>query len=417
MIVILNITNLFLKRVSSIIVVFLVFLSLPLYAEGVDWNSTAQRIEEVLNSSMESYKDGRVDEAKKAVTDAYFNFFEGEGMENAVSLYISDARKSELEGMFSDLRNSIAKNRPLPKIEKKKELLALALKYDAARLPTGGARKDSNPYWLFLNSLIIILREGFEAILIISALSAYLLKTGRGDKIKTIYTGTGLALVASLLTAVILNAFLTTSMAAREAMEGVTMLLATAVLFYVSYWLITKVEVKRWHHYIQSKVDHSLGKGSVLALGFTAFLAVYREGAETVLFYQALYSTSGGNLHALLAGFILGSLLLLGLFFIIKYASIRIPLGVFFTATSALLYYLAISFAGKGIRELQEAEWIPATTIEGLPSIDLLGFYPTWEGLLAQSILILALVTALFYALVLRTKDYPLERDMKKGEV
>src|SRR3990172_13259912 len=113
MIVILNLTNLFLKRVSSIIVVFLFFLSLPLYAEGVDWNSTAQRIEEVLNSSMESYKDGRVDEAKKAVTDAYFNLFEGEGMENAVSLYISEARKSELEGMFSDLRNSIAKNRPL----------------------------------------------------------------------------------------------------------------------------------------------------------------------------------------------------------------------------------------------------------------------------------------------------------------
>lgn len=394
------------KIALYITVALLFFTSVPLHAGVRDWGSTVQRVDEVLNSSMEYYSDGRTDEAKKAVTEAYFNLFEGEGMEDAVSLYISDARKSELEGMFNDLRGAIAKKRPLSEIGKKKELLVSALKYDAARLSTGGAGKDSNPYWLFFNSLIIILREGFEAILVISALSAYLLKTGRGDRIKTIYGGAGLALVASLLTAVILNTFLTTSMAAREAMEGVTMLLATVVLFYVSYWLISKVEIKRWHHYIQSKVDHSLGKGSIFALGFAAFLAVYREGAETVLFYQALYSTSEGNPHALLAGFISGSLLLFGLFFIIKFASIRIPLGVFFAATSALLYYLALSFAGKGIRELQEAEWIPSSPIEGVPSIDLLGFYPTWEGLLTQSILILALGAALFYVLVLRRFNY-----------
>src|SRR3990172_6352073 len=149
MIVILNLTNLFLKRVSSIIVVFLFFLSLPLYAEGVDWNSTAQRIEEVLNSSMESYKDGRVDEAKKAVTDAYFNLFEGEGMETAVRVYLSEQRVYELEAMFRNIRNAITARTPVADVAGKVDSLVSALREDAERLPArGGGQLDKkeSPY-------------------------------------------------------------------------------------------------------------------------------------------------------------------------------------------------------------------------------------------------------------------------------
>ena len=179
------------------------------------------------------------------------------------------------------------------------------------------------------------------------------------------------------------------------------MLFATAVLFYVSYWLISKMEVSRWQQYVKSKVDSSIGRGSVIALGFAAFLAVYREGAETILFYQALYSSADSH-SAVTLGFAAGTLPLVALFFLVKYGSVRIPIAPFFAVTSALLYYLAFTFAGKGVLELQEAEWVSSSHIEGLPAIAFFGIYPTWEGILLQSVLAAALIIAVVYSFVLR---------------
>ncbi|MBI3756053.1 MAG: FTR1 family iron permease [Deltaproteobacteria bacterium] len=319
-----------------------------------------------------------------------------------MSVYISADRKTELESMFSDIRNAVSAHASVEDVRKNISLLMQALENDAKKLPEKGEGRKESPYTVFFNSLIIILREGFEAILVISAISAYLAKTGQKGKVKTVYKGAVLALIASIFTAILLQTVIRISGAGKEALEGITMLIAAAVLFYVSYWLITKIEVARWQHYIKSKVESSLTKGNVLALGFAAFLAVYREGAETILFYQALYSGADAHGSAIIAGFAAGSLLLIGLFILIKYGSVRIPIGPFFAITSTLLYYLAFTFAGKGIRELQEALWISSTPVEWLPTISFLGIYPTWEGMLLQVILILALIAAIVYSFILR---------------
>jgi high-affinity iron transporter len=175
------------------------------------------------------------------------------------------------------------------------------------------------------------------------------------------------------------------------------MLLATGVLFYVSYWLISKAQIIKWQHYIKSMVETSLKSESVIALGFAAFLAVYREGAETILFYQALYSGSGGSAEYVLAGFLLGSIALVIIFIFFKYGILKIPLGAFFAVTSTLLYYLAFVFAGKGILELQGAGWLAITPATNFPTVDFLGIYPSWEGIALQLVLILALLAALLY--------------------
>ena len=391
-----------LKRIFCVALISICLVVSSAVAGEKGWREAVNEIEGTLNKAGDAYAEGRTDDAKASVSEAYFNGFEGSGMETAVGVYISTDRKTELESMFSDIRNAVTAHASVDDVKKKISLLAQALENDARKLPEKREGSKESPYTVFFNSFIIILREGFEAILVISAISAYLAKTGQKGKVKTVYKGAALALIASIFTAILLQTVIRISGAGKEALEGITMLIATAVLFYVSYWLITKIEVARWQHYIKSKVESSLTKGNILALGFAAFIAVYREGAETILFYQALYSGADAHGSAVIAGFAVGSLLLIGLFILIKYGSVMIPIGPFFAITSTLLYYLAFTFAGKGVRELQEVTWISSTPVEWLPTISFLGIYPTWEGMLLQAILILALLVAIVYSFVLR---------------
>ena len=391
-----------LKRIFCVALISICLVVSSAVAGEKGWREAVNEIEGTLNKAGDAYAEGRTDDAKASVSEAYFNGFEGSGMETAVGVYISTDRKTELESMFSDIRNAVTAHASVDDVKKKISLLAQALGNDARKLPEKREGSKESPYTVFFNSFIIILREGFEAILVISAISAYLAKTGQKGKVKTVYKGAALALIASIFTAILLQTVIRISGAGKEAIEGITMLIATAVLFYVSYWLITKIEVARWQHYIKSKVESSLTKGNILALGFAAFIAVYREGAETILFYQALYSGADAHGSAVIAGFAVGSLLLIGLFILIKYGSVMIPIGPFFAITSTLLYYLAFTFAGKGVRELQEVTWISSTPVEWLPTISFLGIYPTWEGMLLQAILILALLVAIVYSFVLR---------------
>jgi high-affinity iron transporter len=191
------------------------------------------------------------------------------------------------------------------------------------------------------------------------------------------------------------------------------MLTATAVLFYVSYWLISKTESGRWQNYLRSKVERSMSGASVFSLWFASFLAVYREGAETILFYQALYSGARGDVWPITAGFLFAAVALAGVFALIKYGSLRVPLAPFFAVTSALLYYLAFTFAGRGIAELQAAGWLTQTPIDWLPSVDWIGLYPTLEGLSLQAALFAALVAAVVYTFVISPSR---QRAMGPGE-
>ena len=180
------------------------------------------------------------------------------------------------------------------------------------------------------------------------------------------------------------------------------MVLATAVLFYVSYWLLSKMEVVKWNHFVKSKVQDALDSGSALALASAAFLAVYREGFETVLFYKALFvAGSGGGAMPVLAGILAGSVVLVAVYIGINRFGVRLPLKPFFAFTSAFLYYMAFVFAGKGIAELQEGGIIGTTILPWAPRIPPLGIYPTAESLGAQGLLLLLALVALGWNFVI----------------
>ena len=177
------------------------------------------------------------------------------------------------------------------------------------------------------------------------------------------------------------------------------MMVATAVLFYVSYWLLSKMEVVKWNHFVKSKVQDALTSGSSLALASAAFLAVYREGFETVLFYKALFLSGGtaGGTMPILAGIATGSVVLVAVYVAISRFGVRLPLKPFFGVTSAFLYYMAFVFAGKGVAELQDGGVLSTTIILSAPRVPALGIYPTVESLVAQGLLAALLLMALVW--------------------
>jgi high-affinity iron transporter len=172
------------------------------------------------------------------------------------------------------------------------------------------------------------------------------------------------------------------------------MLLAAGVLFWVSYWLISKAEAERWQRYIQGKVQRAMAAGSATALAAAAFLAVYREGFETVLFYRALLGAAPAGDVMVGGGFLLGLVILALLWIAMSRLGVRVPMRPFFLLTGAFLYLMAIVFAGRGVFELQDAGLIGLTPVAGAPRIPVLGLFPTVQTLLAQAVLVAALAFA-----------------------
>ncbi len=281
-----------------------------------------------------------------------------------------------------------------------------------ARLTAGLDRADTllgerlSPASLFIQSFVIMLREGLEAILIVGALMTFLAKMGAGDRRRHVNAGVVTAIAASLLTALALETVFHLSPAHQEALEGLTMVLATAVLFYVSYWLLSKMEVVKWSHFVKSKVHGAVTSGSALALASAAFLAVYREGFETVLFYKALIISAGPTaaLAPVGGGMLVGVLVLVGVYVAVHRFGIRLPLKPFFAVTSAFLYYMAFVFAGAGIAELQEGGFAPLTPVAWAPRIPTLGIHPTVETLTAQGALIGLALAALVWTFVVEPR-------------
>jgi high-affinity iron transporter len=235
---------------------------------------------------------------------------------------------------------------------------------------------------------------------------AFLTKTGAANRKRDIHIGVGAAVAASLLTAFVLETIIRLTPAKREALEGATMVVATAVLFYVSYWLLSKMEVAKWNQFVKGKVQDAVTSGSMLALASAAFLAVYREGFETVLFYKALFVAggSGSSTLAVVAGIALGSVVMVAVYVAINRFGVRLPLKPFFGVTSAFLYYMAFVFAGKGVAELQEGSLLPTTVVEWAPRMPALGIYPTIESLLAQGLLVTLALVALVWTFVIEPR-------------
>jgi len=180
------------------------------------------------------------------------------------------------------------------------------------------------------------------------------------------------------------------------------------VLFTVGHWLIAQAESQRWSKYIKDNIKDSLSQGSRRALWLTCFLAVYREGAETVLFYQALWSSAARQSTAIYSGFAAAAILLILIFFAFKRGALRIPMKPFFRITSTLLYFLGFVFAGRAAIELQAGGYLLVNEIKGFPTIDFLGIYPTWESVVLQSAFLLALLLSCAWILF-RKKHFSVE--------
>src|SRR5207249_2433100 len=192
--------------------------------------------------------------------------------------------------------------------------------------------------------------------LIVGALMAFLGKAGAADRRHEVARGAWLAVLASVVTAVVIEMLFHVTPGQREALEGFTMLVAVAVLFYVSYWVLSKIEADRWNAFLKSKMQGALSSESGLALASVAFLAVYREGVETILFYKALLSSAGGGeVGAVVGGIALGAAVLVILYVAINRYGMRLPMKAFFGVTGAPLYYMAFVLAGQGVKDLQEA--------------------------------------------------------------
>jgi high-affinity iron transporter len=251
---------------------------------------------------------------------------------------------------------------------------------------------------LFVTSFLLLLREGFEAILIVGALLAFLTKAGAPERRRDVLRGVLAALAASVVTWAAVEWLFEITPAQREALEGFTMLIATLVLFWVSYWLLTKIEVQRWNAYVKDRLRNALASGSGLALASVSFLAVYREGLETILFYKALFlSAAGSGTPALLGGIGAGGVGLVAMYLAIHAFGLRMPTRPFFAITSAVLYYMAFVFAGKGIAELQTAGVISISPVDWAPRVPQLGVYPTVETLALQGALIALALVALIW--------------------
>jgi high-affinity iron transporter len=263
----------------------------------------------------------------------------------------------------------------------------------ADQLSIAGERLEAEglaPSAIFLASLTILAREGLEALLIVVALCGVLMRAGRRYALRYVHAGWATALVAGAATWYVAQELVRVSGAQREVIEGITSLLAVLILFYVSYWLISKIETARWQAFLHEKVTTALSRGSLWTLGAISFIAVYRELLETVLFYQALLAQAGsGGTGPVLAGIGAGVLLLGLLAWVVLYLGLRVPMRHFFRLSSGLLYTLAIVLAGHGIAALQEVAWLPATPISDF-RFEWLGIHGTLEGLAVQGLLLVA---------------------------
>ncbi|HET6779353.1 MAG TPA: FTR1 family protein [Gemmatimonadales bacterium] len=331
--------------------------------------------------------------ANTAAFDAYMTF---EQVERGVRAK-NPTLAAELERDFAALRAVVGSTTEAARLQEIRQSLNTGL--ERAELTV---RASLSPGNLILQSFVIMLREGLEAILIVGALMTFLVKMGASHRKRDINLGVGAALAASVATAVAIETVFHLSPARQELLEGLTMVVATVVLFYVSYWLLSKMEVVKWNHFVKSKVNDALTSGSSLALASAAFLAVYREGFETVLFYKALFLTGGDKSGIpIVAGIVAGCAVLVVVYLAISRFGVRLPLKPFFAVTSAFLYYMAFVFAGKGVAELQAGGVLPTTLVSWVPRLPALGIYPTLESSLAQAVLLALLLAALVWTFLI----------------
>ncbi len=343
-----------------------------------------------LAKSVQFYKDGDVKAAADAAVTGYLEGFE---LIEAPLSNVDAALMKQTEGAMMAFRNAIAQQAGTEQVEARYTEVLVLLDQSSVALQ-GDAL---SPSVAFSGSLIILLREGLEIILVLAAIITFLVKSGRTDALRYVHAGWVLALIAGVATWAVSAYVFTISGATREMTEGVTALLAAVILLYVGFWMHRNASAQRWSQYLKSQIQSALDTRTLWTLAVVSFLAVYREIFEIILFYQALWAQVNAESHrAVFYGAVLALALLALLTWLIYKFGMRLPLKQFFTVSAIIMIALAFIFTGKGIAALQEAGSLASSPVP-FPTIELLGIYPNLQALVLQAIVVVLALAIFFY--------------------
>ena len=339
--------------------------------------SEVRGVVSAFNDAAAAYNSGNAERARTIVLDTYLDKFE------PIESRLPSGITNRVEHLIHvEIRPAIERGESPRKVAGLINAANAELVQADQHLARGGS------FWFAaVNSFFIIVREGLEAVLLVGALLGYLAATGASKKHKgQIFAGVGAGVVASVLTWGAASTLIPINGANRELIEGLTALIAVVVLLYVSNWLFQKTYIHDWKNYLRTKLNTAVSSKSAFAMMLLAFAAVYREGFETVLFYQAL--AFDASPAAVVTGFLPGMVLILAVGVLIIRAGAKLPLKQMFAVTNSILVYLAFVFVGKGLYNLHEAGVFAARQLP-LPDVQalrlLFGWYPLVETTIAQA--------------------------------
>lgn len=344
---------------------------------------------DLLQQSLAAYRRGERDHAAELALAAYLDGFEPL---EAVLGARDGALVADVERAMGELRAAIGRGAPAEDVAQRVARLEQLFASAEEALAPGAASQIST----FLGAFAILMREGLEALLIVIAMIGFLKKAERPALLRPVHAGWISALVAGAATWWAASHLITISGANRELTEGFGSLLAAAILLFVGIWMHGKAQAGAWQHYVREKLDKALERRSGWFLFLLAFIAVYREVFETIIFFAAMGSE--GNATALVAGAAVAAVLLAAIAWAMLKLSARLPIGKFFAYSAALIAVLAVVLAGKGVAALQEAGLIGVSPLAGFPRNVMLGVFPTLETVIAQAVMIVLLAVGFILA-------------------
>ena len=367
--------------------------------------STSQAIKELdrsralLDESLTLYAHKEYDKAFTAARNAYLDHFELV----EIPLRVRDEKLTvDLEERYAELRNRIDSHGPNSAVKAQVADIREGLDLAERKLSEPGI---GAPLIAFIFSFITLFREGLEAVLVVAAILGFLASSRNEQYRGAVLKGVGAAGVATVITFILATAVIQIAPFQREMLEAITTVLATIVLFYISFWLFRRLEHRRWMEFLSSKVWASAASGSSLALVGVGFTAVFREGFESVLFYQALLFVTRGLEIWVAAGAAVAVAVLIGIGFTIFRAGRRIPTKQFLGVAVTLIMALSVAFIGNAIRGLQTAAILTVTPLHGAPRLpiflaDLTGYHPTVQTVVAQAALAAVYILGGVYVLI-----------------
>lgn len=341
-----------------------------------------------LAESVSAYVAGNRPKAIDLALSAYLDGFEPV---EPILKARDDALMVRIEAAMGELRAAMTKNEPAETVRERVD--SLSALFDAAERAL--SPQEASIGSSFAGAFTILLREGFEALLIVVAMIAFLRKAERVDVLPYVHGGWIAALVAGGMTWTAATYLISISGAGRELTEGFGSLIAAVVLVSVGLWMHGKAHADAWQRYVHEKLSRALSRKSAWFLFLLAFIVVYREVFETILFFAALWSQGSG--FAILAGAAAGATALAVTAWALLSYSRRLPITHFFSVSSILIAILAVILAGKGIAALQEAGLLDILPLRVLPRVEMLGIYPTWQGALAQTFILIVMLAGFWY--------------------